>query len=88
MKDLPVPDTTMLVASASLEQELAYLTGVNPAMDFVIYTLDFRTAASMRDILAKYGLTDVTVIQISVSKLKSSGVFENQPAPWVISAKS
>ncbi|MBR6382292.1 MAG: precorrin-6B methylase [Lachnospiraceae bacterium] len=88
MKDLPVPDTTMLVASASLEQELAYLTGVNPAMEFVIYTLDFRTAASMRDILAKYGLTDVTVIQISVSKLKSSGVFENQPAPWVISAKS
>ncbi|MCR5802310.1 MAG: precorrin-6B methylase [Lachnospiraceae bacterium] len=88
MSKLAVPDTTMLVASASLEQELAFLTGLNPNMEFVIYTLDFKTAASMTDILAKYGITDVTVIRISVSKLKSSGVFEDQPAPWVISAKA
>jgi precorrin-6Y C5,15-methyltransferase (decarboxylating) len=88
MKDLPVPDTTMLVASATLEKELEYLTGVNPNMDFVIYTLDFKVAASMRDILARYNLTDVTIIQIAVSKLTSKNVFENQPAPWIISARS
>lgn len=88
MGNLPVPDTTMLVASASLEQELSYLTGINPNMEFVIYTLDFKAAASMRDILAKFGITDVTIIQIAVSKLTSKNVFENQPAPWIISAKA
>ena len=76
------------MASASLEQELKYLTGINPRMDFVIYTLDFRTAAEMKDILMRYGITDVTVIQIAVSKLTSKNVFENQPAPWIISARA
>ena len=88
MKDLPVPDTTMLVASASLEHELAYLTGINPHMDFVIYTLDFKMAASIREILARYGLTDVSIIQIAVSYLTSKNVFENQPAPWIITARA
>ena len=88
MENLPVPDTTMLVVSASLEQELSYLTKLNPNMEFVIYTLDFKAAASMRDILAKFGITDFTVIQIAVSKLTSKNVFENQPAPWIISAKA
>ncbi|MBQ8947121.1 MAG: precorrin-6B methylase [Lachnospiraceae bacterium] len=83
---LAVPDVTMLVASASLEQELKFLTGINPDMEFVIYTLDFKTAASMRDILTGIGLKEVNVIQISVSRLKSSGVFEDQPAPWIITA--
>ncbi len=87
MGDLPVPDTTMLVASASLEHELEYLTGLNPDMEFVIYTLDFRVAASIRDILTRYGLNDITIIQIAVSKLTSKNVFENQPAPWIISAR-
>ncbi len=86
MKSLPVPDTTMLVASASMEHELNYLTKLNPEMTFVIYTLDFKVAANMRDILERYGLSDITIIQISVSKLTSKNVFENQPAPWIISA--
>jgi precorrin-6Y C5,15-methyltransferase (decarboxylating) len=85
---LPVPDTTMLVASASLEHELDYLLSINPQMEFVIYTLDFKMAASMKDILNSRGINDVTVIQIAVSKLKSSGVFEDQPAPWIISARA
>ena len=50
-KGLPIPDTTMLVASASLEQELEFLTKLNPAMEFVIYTLDFRVGASIPAIL-------------------------------------
>lgn len=88
MAGLPVPDTTMLVASASLEQELDYLTKINPNMEFVIYTLDFKVAASMRDLLAKYNINDPTIIQIAVSKLTSKNVFENQPAPWIISGKA
>ena len=62
MDQLPVPDVTMLVASASLEQELQYLTERNPKMEFVIYTLDFKMAASMRDILIRYGLNDINII--------------------------
>ena len=85
---LPTPDTTMLVASASMEQEIEYMLKLNPHMEFVIYTLDFKVAASMRDILEKFGITDVTIIQIAVSKLTSKNVFENQPAPWIISAKA
>ncbi len=88
MKDLPVPDTTMLVASASMEQEIDYLLKWNPNMEFVIYTLDFKVAASMRDILEQFHISDVTVIQIAVSKLTSKNVFENQPAPWIISARA
>jgi len=88
MKDCPVPRLVFLVASASMEQELDYLTALNPEIDIVIYTLDFKVAASMRDILAKFGITDVTIIQIAVSKLTSKNVFENQPAPWIISAKA
>ena len=88
MDDLPVPDTTMLVASASLEQELDYLIKRNANMEFVIYTLDFKVAASMRDILERFGIHDITIIQIAVSKLTSKNVFENQPAPWIISAKA
>ena len=87
-KGLPVPDTAMLVASASLEQELKFLTGLNPNMEFVIYTLDFKTAAGMTDILESFGIKEVTVIQIAVSKLTGKNVFENQPAPWIISAKA
>ncbi len=87
-KGLPVPDTTMLVASASLEQELSFLTGLNPAMEFVIYTLDFRVAASMREILNRYNIMDVNIIQIAVSRLTSKNVFENQPAPWIITGKA
>ncbi|MCR5619222.1 MAG: precorrin-6B methylase [Lachnospiraceae bacterium] len=88
MKDLPVPDCTMLVASASMEQEISYLTQINPGMEFVIYTLDFRVAASMRDILSRFGMNEVNIIQISVSKLNSKNLFEYQPAPWIISAKA
>lgn len=86
MDQLPVPDVTMLVASASLEQELQYLTERNPKMEFVIYTLDFKMAASMRDILIRYGLNDINIIQIAVSRLTSRNLFENQPAPWIITA--
>ena len=47
MKGLPVPSLTMLVASASMEQEIECLLRRNPHMEFVIYTLDFPCAASL-----------------------------------------
>lgn len=44
--------------------------------------------ASMRDILARFGMNDVSIIQISVSKLNSKNLFESQPAPWIITARA
>ena len=84
MKDMPVPDVTMLVASATMEKEIETLLKINPKMEFVIYTLDFKVAAELRDLLAKYKIGDFCAIQVQVSKLKSNNSFEIQPAPWII----
>ncbi len=88
MEGLQVPDVTMLVASASMEQEIKTLLKLNPKMEFVIYTLDFKVAASISDMLKDMGLSEVCVIQIAVSKLKSNNSFEQQPAPWIITAEA
>ena len=84
MKDCPVPSLVFMVASASMEKELAYLTKINPEIRVVIYTLDFKVAATASEILDKYGITDVDTIQISVSRLGSNHAFKQQPAPWII----
>jgi len=78
----------MLVASASMEQEISCLLKLNPHMEFVIYTLDFRCAASIPDMLKGYGIDEVEVIQIEVSKLSSKNTFQSEPAPWIITAKA
>ena len=80
---LPVPDVTMLVASASMEKEIECLLELNPSMEFVIYTLDFVVAASLIDYFKKFG-QDPEVIQVSVSKVTSRHTYEQQPAPWII----
>ena len=88
MAGLPVPDVTMLVASASMEQEMKCLLKLNPNMEFVIYTLDFEVAAGMPALCREMGIQDVDVIQVSVSKLSNKNTFEAQPAPWIISGKA
>ena len=85
-RDLPVPSLTMLVASASMEQEIECLLKINPEMEFVIYTLDFRCAAQIPSIFQKYDLRDMEMIQITVSKL-SQNTFQTEPAPWIISGR-
>ena len=84
IRDLPVPSLTMLVASASMEQEIECLLRRNPHMEFVIYTLDFRCAATIPDMFQRYGIRETEVIQISVSKLTPKNTFETEPAPWLI----
>lgn len=88
MKDCPQPSLVFMVASASMEQELACLTKLNPQIRVVIYTLDFHVAANAADTLEKYGITDVETIQISVSRLSSSHSFKQEPAPWIIVGKA
>lgn len=87
-QDLPVPDVTMLVASASMEQEMEFLLQLNPQMEFVIYTLDFVVAASMPALCQKMGIRDPEVIQVTVSKLTSKHTYNTQPAPWLITCKA
>lgn len=85
---LPIPDVTMLVASASMEQEMKFLLELNPRMEFVIYTLDFVVAASMPKLCQELGLGDPEVIQVSVSKLTSKHTYSTQPAPWLINCNT
>ena len=88
LSGLPVPTLTFLVASASLEQELQCLLRRNPHMEFVIYTLDFRCAASRPALFEQYGIGETEVIQIAVSKLGGKNTFTQEPAPWVISGRA
>ena len=88
MAGLPVPDVTMLVASASMEQEMECLLKLNPNMEFVVYTLDFHVAAGMPALCSSLGIHDVDIIQLSVSKLNSKNAFDQQPAPWIITGKA
>ena len=87
MKDCPVPDTVFMVASASMDQELAYLTKKNPRINVVVYTLDFQVATGAKTMLESHGIEDVEVIQIAVSTLSSRNSFKQQPAPWIISGR-
>lgn len=59
MAQCPVPSLVFLVASASTEQELECLLKLNPNINVVIYTLDFKAAASLPDTLHDLGLADV-----------------------------
>ena len=88
LKDLPAPRLTMLVASASMEQEMEYLLRKNPHMEFMIYTLDFQCAAGMPAVFERYGISDCEIIQIEVSKLNSKREFVSEPAPWIITGKA
>ena len=85
VKDLPVPTLTFLVASASMEQEIRCMLRLNPHMEFVVYTLDFRCAASLPALFEQYGIGETEVIQVSVSKLTSRNTFQTEPAPWIVS---
>ncbi len=83
--DLPTPAVVMLVASASMEQEIAYFLDRNPDTQFVVYTLDFKCAATISEMFSDFGIDNVEVIQIEVSKLHQNN-FRSEPAPWIISA--
>ena len=88
MKDLPVPNTVFLVASASLEQELDCLTKLNPNINVVVYTLDLSVAGSISKVFEKYSIKDMEMIQVSISKLNHKNSFVQEPAPWIISGKA
>ena len=87
MKKCPVPSLVFLVASASMNQELAYLKKMNPQINVVMYTLDFQVAAGAKEMMEKMGIKDVETIQVAVSRLASNNSFKQQPAPWIITGR-
>lgn len=88
LDDLPVPDTAFIVASPRIDSEIKSLLAVNPAMNFVIYTLDFEILMSLPTLFRENGLERTEAIHIQVSRVNSKKMVEPFPAPWLISARS
>ncbi len=88
LKTIPVPTTAFIVAAENLESEIQALLALNPDMRFMIYTLELNILAKIPSLFEKYHIHDMEVLQITVSKLRSSGMFETKPVPWIISGNA
>ena len=88
LRGCPVPSLVFMVASASMEQEIECLLKLNPHMEFVIYTLDFPTAGSLPALFDRYGIKDVEVLRISISKMNAKNQLAAEPAPWIITGRA
>jgi len=85
---LPPPDIAFIVASPRLGSEIKRLLAVNPAMEFLIYTLDFELLTSIPALFRENGLERTEAIHIAVSRVNSKNLTEPFPAPWLISGRS
>ena len=85
LKEIPVPSTAFIVAAANLENEMKALLALNPNMRFMVYTLELNVLAEVLALFDKYDIQNREVLQITVSKLRASGMFETKPVPWIIS---
>lgn len=85
---LPVPNKAFIVASPRIDSEIKSLLAINPAMDFVIYTLDFEILTSLPVLFRENGLERTEAIHVAVSRVNSKKMMEPFPAPWIVSAKS
>jgi precorrin-6B methylase 2 len=83
---LPRPNIAFIVASPRLSSEIKRLLAINPAMDFVIYTLDFEILNSLPALFRETGLQRTEAIHIAVSRVNSKKMVEpfplNQPGFW------
>lgn len=88
MADQPMPTLAFLVASPKLEQEIDCLLRINPAIEIVIYTLDFGVVTKLPALFEQHGIKDLEIIQVSISRLNPKNIFQTEPAPWIISGKA
>lgn len=84
LSDVPVPRIAFIVATKNLEEDIRNLLTKNPHMQFVIYTLELDILSGIGNIFKIYGIKDMEVIQITVSKTDKRSVFVTQPSPWLI----
>ncbi len=85
LANLPVPDVAFIVASPRIGSEIKSLLAINPAIEFVIYTLDFEMLTSLPALFRENGLERTEAIHIGVSRVNSKKMVEPFPAPWLIS---
>lgn len=85
---LPVPNLAFIVGSPRIGSEIKRLRAMNPAMDFVIYTLDFEILTSLPALFKENGLVRTEAIHLEVARVNSKNLVEPFPAPWIVSAKS
>lgn len=87
-KNLPVPRVAFIVATSDhIESDIKKLLEINPAMKFIVYTLELNILADIKYIMNKYGVKATEVMQISVSKTNKDSVFVAQPSPWMITGE-
>lgn len=87
MDSIPVPRLSFIVANKHLEEDIARLIKKNPKMQFVIYTLELDILAGIKSLFEKYGIGNMEVMQITVSKTDKNSVFVTQPSPWLITGE-
>lgn len=85
---LPVPNKAFIVATPRIDSEIKSLLAMNPAMEFVIYTLDFEILSSLSALFRENGLERTDAIHAVVSRVNSKNMIEPFPDPWLISCKS
>lgn len=88
LRNYPAPSLAFIVASKNLEEEIRQLLQVNPKCKFIIYTLELNILSAIPDLFRKYGIQNMEVLQIAISKLNKKNVFESQPVPWLISGEA
>jgi len=44
-------------------------------------------AANMPTLFEKFGIKDMEMIQVAVSKMNQNNMFQTEPAPWIISGR-
>ena len=87
MDCFPVPRLSFIVANKHLEEDIARLIKKNPKMQFVIYTLELDILSGIKELFAKYNISNMEVMQITVSKTDKNSIFVTQPSPWLITGE-
>lgn len=80
LADIPVPRIAFIVATKNLEEDIRNLLTKNPHMQFVIYTLELDILSGIKNIFKTYGIKNMEVTQITVSKTDKRSVFVTQPS--------
>ncbi len=87
LDNLPVPNIAFIVASPRIGSEIKSLLAINPAMNIVIYTLDFEILMEIPALFKENGLERTEAIHVAVSRVNSKKMVEPFPAPWLISGR-
>ncbi len=85
---LPTPRLAFIVADKYIERNIEAMLKMNPKMQFVVYTLELDMLSRMKPMFEKYGIGNMEIMQISISKTNRHSVFVAQPSPWLITGEA